>query len=128
MVRDQVPDGDALANQAVDQEYAAKQVLDALDKADPGQSDFEAMIERVVRDGREHIRFEQDEVWPRVRACVSEQHLAEVGDKMAAAKAKAPTRPHPETPSSAGVQKTVGKAAAALDRARDAVTGRDKEK
>jgi hypothetical protein len=43
---------------------------------------------------------------------------------MAAAKKSAPTRPHPHTPASPGVLKTVGAAAAVTDKARDAMTGR----
>ncbi|NKQ51865.1 hemerythrin domain-containing protein [Amycolatopsis sp. K13G38] len=127
MVRAEVPDGEALAGHAVDQESAAKQLLDAMDKAGPHQSDLDEMVRRLVDEGRKHIGYEQDEVWPRVRSAISEQRLEEVGEKMAQAKPKAPTRPHPETPSSAGVQKTMGKAAAAVDHIRDSVTGRGKD-
>jgi DMSO reductase anchor subunit len=38
--------------------------------------------------------------------------------------AMAPTRPHPQTPSSPGLQRTVGMVAAMVDRARGALTGR----
>lgn len=124
MVRDTLPDGDDLANLAVSQEDAAKQVLHALENAKPNQSDFEQMVDRIVADGREHIEFEQTQVWPKIQATVSEQELAELGEKMAKAKKSAPTRPHPATPSNPGVQKTAGAAAAMTDTMRDAVTGR----
>ncbi|WAL69422.1 hemerythrin domain-containing protein [Amycolatopsis cynarae] len=126
MVRESVPGGAELAARAEDQEYAAKQVLDALGKAEPGQSDFDEMAARIVRDGRRHIAFEQDEVWPKVVAAVDSSRLEELGEKMAAAKDRAPTRPHPETPSSARVQKTLGRMAAVADRLRDTITGRGK--
>jgi hypothetical protein len=50
--------------------------------------------------------------------------LDEIGDKMALAKKAAPTRPHPHTPPKPGVLKSVGVAAAAADKVRDALSGR----
>lgn len=126
-VRDALPDGERLAAHAIDQEDAAKQVLHALDKASPDQSDFEEMVSRIVADGREHIDYEQSQVWPKLRSALSAQELAELGEKMAKAKVMAPTRPHPDTPSSPGVQKTAGPVAAMTDKIRDAVTGRGKQ-
>lgn len=127
MVRDSLPDGAELAQHAVDQEDAAKQVLDALDKADPAQSDFEPMLRRIIDDGREHIEYEETQVWPKVRETVDKARLEELGEKMAKAKDMAPTRPHPATPSSPGVLKTAGMAAAATDKLRDKATGRGGE-
>ncbi|EHR51788.1 hypothetical protein SacmaDRAFT_3574 [Saccharomonospora marina XMU15] len=124
MVRDSVPGGDELASQALEQESAAKDVLDALDKTPPTDPRFEELIEQVVRDGREHIEFEQDQVWPRVRQTLSEDQLQELGDKMAKAKRTAPTRPHPATPSTPGAQKSAGPVAAMFDKLRDAMSGR----
>lgn len=127
MVRDHVPGGEELAQRAVEQEHAAKQVLAALDKADPTQSDFEPMVRRIVAEGREHIDYEQTQVWPQVLASVDKSTLEELGVKMAKAKSMAPTRPHPATPSSPGALKTAGMAAAAADKVRDAVTGRGRD-
>ena len=102
MVRNSLTDGDELADRAVGQEDAAKQVLHALNNAEPDQSDFEEMVTTIVGDGREHIEFEQNEVWPKVRAMVAEGDLAELGEKMAKANKAAPKRPHPATPSKPG--------------------------
>lgn len=127
MVRQEVPGGEALADRATDQESAAKHLLDAMDKAGPDQSDLDEMVERLLHEGRKHIAYEQDEVWPHVRSSVGADRLEDLGRKMADAKPKGPTRPHPETPSGAGVQKTMGKVAAAADHLRDKVTGREKK-
>lgn len=128
LVRKALPDGDELADRAVGQEDAAKQVLHALDHARPDQSDFEAMVDRIIADGREHIEYEQTQVWPKVQRAVSQEELTELGEKMAKAKKTAPTRPHPATPSSPGVQKTAGPAAAMADKVRDTVTGRGRQR
>jgi hemerythrin-like domain-containing protein len=124
MVRNRLPDGGELADRAVSQEDAAKQVLHALNNAAPDQSDFEEMVTRIIADGREHIEFEQTQVWPKVQAVLSMEELTELGEKMAKAKKMAPTRPHPAAPSSAGAQKTAGPMAAMADKLRDMVTGR----
>lgn len=127
MVRDSVPGGEKLAQRAVEQEDAAKQVLAALDKADPAQSDFEPMVRRIVTDSRAHIDYEQTAVWPKVLSTVDKSTLEQLGEKMAKARNMAPTRPHPATPSSPGALKTAGMAAAATDKVRDTLTGRGRD-
>jgi hemerythrin-like domain-containing protein len=124
MVRQALPDGDELADQAIEQENAAKHLLDALDKAHADQPDFESMVRGVITDARAHIDFEETQVWPKVLATVDKDQLAALGEKMGKAMEKAPTRPHPHTPSAPGMIKTAGKAAAAADKLRDTLTGR----
>ena len=124
MVREVLPDGDELADQAIQQENEAKQLLHDLDTAQADQPDFESMVARVVTDARAHIDYEQTQVWPKVLATVDKADLAELGAKMAKAKENAPTRPHPEAPSSPGMLKTAGRVAAAADKLRDVLTGR----
>jgi hemerythrin-like domain-containing protein len=123
-VREQVPDGDRLADHAVAQEQAAKHVLARLDGMSADEPEFEKLVAQVIEDGREHIAYEQDVVWPIVRETLTPQEMIKLGEQMAAAKKSAPTRPHPHTPASPGVLKTVGAAAAVTDKARDAMTGR----
>ena len=57
---------------------------------------------------------------------MARSELDELGEKMATAKKVAPSRPHPHTRPKPGVLKTTGVAAAAVDKMRDAVTGRGK--
>ena len=123
-VRDRVPGGDRLADHAVEQEQGAKHVLAQLDGMSADHAEFEELIAKVIDDGREHIAYEQDTVWPRVRETLSAQELAKLGEQLAEAKKIAPTRPHPHTPPSPGVLKTAGTGAALVDKARDIVTGR----
>lgn len=126
-VRRAVPDGDRLADNAVKQETTAKQVLADLEGTDPHEPEFENLLTRFITDARKHIDYEQDVVWPALRASMSHDDLEELGRKMEQAKKMAPTRPHPHTPPDAAVLKTVGPAVAAADKVRDAVTGRGKD-
>jgi hypothetical protein len=126
-VRKALPDGDELADHAIEQETKAKQVLDRLDRLDADDPEFEDLLARLLVDGRAHIRYEQEEVWPKLDAALDAAAMHELGEKMAEAKKTAPTRPHPHTPPNEGVLKTAGPAVAAVDRMRDAATGRGKQ-
>ena len=123
-VRDQLEAGNTLADEATGQEQAAKQVLNDLDKLQAGDAEFEQLLGKFTVDAREHIEFEESQVWPLMRAALPAETAAELGDKIAGGKKSAPTRPHPHTPPSPGALKTAGPAVAAADKARDAVTGR----
>jgi hemerythrin-like domain-containing protein len=123
-VRDRVPDGERLADTATSQEQEGKEVLDRLDKLEASDPDFERLVGAFIQAGREHIGFEETQVWPRLRTALTTEEASELGDKVVAAKKTAPTRPHPHTPPAPGVLKTAGPVVAAADRARDAATGR----
>lgn len=123
-VREKVPQGDRLADRALEQEQEGKEVLDQLRKAAPGDPEFTRLISTFAKAGSEHIAFEEEQVWPGLRSVLTAEEASELGSKIETAKKTAPTRPHPNAPDSPGALKTVGAAAAAADRARDAVTGR----
>ncbi|ONM47985.1 hemerythrin domain-containing protein [Nocardia donostiensis] len=123
-VRQSLPDGDALADQGINQEESGKQLLQMIEDSEAGNEQFEQALTEFLATLREHIEFEQSQVWPQFRKSQPPQAMEELGQKMAAAKKTAPTRPHPDTPSSSGVQKTVGPAAAVADKARDMFSGR----
>ncbi|WP_066902333.1 hemerythrin domain-containing protein [Mycolicibacterium houstonense] len=126
-VRDVLDDGDALADEAIEQEQAGKELLQRLEDGKPGEAEYHDALREFVKVGREHIAYEEDVVWPKFEAVVSREELEKLGDKLEQAKKIAPTRPHPDTPSSSAVQKTMGTAAAIVDHVRDAVTGREKD-
>ena len=123
-VRELVTDGDRLADQAIAQEQEGKEVLNKLDKTKADDPEFEHLLTMFVKAGRDHIGFEETQVWPALRAVLSDEQSAELAKKYETAKKTAPTRPHPKTPASPSALKTAGPAAAAADRARDAVSGR----
>jgi hypothetical protein len=123
-VREYLPDGDRLADTATSQEQDAKQVLAELDKHDPGDAEFERLLGKFIVDAREHIAFEETQVWPGTRTALSSEAASEIGTKIAEGKKTAPTRPHPNTPPSPGALKTAGPVTAAADRVADKVTGR----
>ncbi|MDE3207070.1 MAG: hemerythrin domain-containing protein [Acidobacteriota bacterium] len=126
-VRERVPDGDRLADRALSQEDEGKAVLDDLRKAEPGSNEFTQLVSKFTQAGRAHIAFEENEVWPSLRSVLTSEERQELGQKIERAKEAGPTRPHPNTPSSSGAQKTAGAAAAVADKAMDKLTGRGKK-
>ena len=123
-MREHLSAGDTLAGEATGQEQAAKQVLTDLDKLGSGDAVFEQLPGKFIADAREHIAFEETQVWPGLRTALSPEVAEEIGSKIAEGKKTAPTRPHPHTPPSPGALKTAGPVAAAADKARDKLTGR----
>jgi hemerythrin-like domain-containing protein len=123
-VRDRVPDGDWLADEATVQEQEAKAVLNRLDKLDASDADFEEMLGMFTTAAREHIEFEENRAWPGLRSRLTAAEAEDLGGLIIDAKKAAPTRPHPGTPGTPGVQKATGPAAGLIDKIRDAVTGR----
>jgi hemerythrin-like domain-containing protein len=127
LVREKVEDGDWLADEATVQEQQAKQVLYRLDKLDASDADFEQMLGMFTTGAREHIAFEENQVWPGLRTGLTAAEAEDLGGPLIEAKKAAPTRPHPNTPGTPGVQKTTGPAAGLIDKIRDAMSGRGGE-
>jgi hemerythrin-like domain-containing protein len=123
-VRESLIGGDELADTAIAQEQEGKEVLNKLDKLDAGHPEFEKLLAEFIRAGREHIDYEETQVWPGLRATLTEEQAEELGGKLEAGKKTAPTRPHPHTPATPGALKSTGPVAAAADKARDAITHR----
>jgi hemerythrin HHE cation binding domain-containing protein len=123
-VREHLPNGNELADTAIGQEQAGKEVLTRLDKLDAGSPEFEKLLADFIRAGREHIAYEETYVWPGLRTALTAQQAEELGGKLEAGKKTAPTRPHPHTPPNPGALKGAGPVVSAADKARDAMTNR----
>lgn len=126
-VRSRVSSGEQLTFMALDQESEGKKVLDELRKAVPAEPAFAELVATFDKAAREHIAFEEGEVWPKLLEALSPAEREELGSKIVESKKSAPTRPHPHGPDKSGALKTVGMAAAVMDKARDAMTGRAQE-
>jgi hemerythrin-like domain-containing protein len=123
-VQERVPGGEELTKQALKQEDEGKEVLEKLRKATPGDGEFAKLVAAFSQAGHEHIAFEEEQVWPKLRAVLTPEEANEMGAKLQEAKENAPTRPHPNAPSSPGAQKAAGPVAGLLDKARDALGNR----
>jgi hemerythrin-like domain-containing protein len=124
VVRDRVSNGPALADEAISQEQRARQILARLDKCSSRDEEFDRLLGEYIPAARQHIAFEENQVWPGLRQALSPAEAQDLGGKIQAAENKGPTRPHPHTPPSPSVLKTAGPAVAVIDRLRDSMSGR----
>jgi hemerythrin-like domain-containing protein len=124
IVRERLPSGNDLADQAVEQEAQAKQILNELHKLGGPKHEFDALIDTFIPACRAHIEFEETRAWPGLRKALSPDESQELGKKITKVKEHGPTRAHPRIPPTPAVLATLGPAVAAVDRLRDAVVGR----
>jgi hemerythrin-like domain-containing protein len=123
-VRDRVPDGGRLADQAVSQEQQGKAVLAALDQLEAWDDDFEQLLSTFIGAARDHIEFEESQVWPLLRQALSEEERQQLGERLEEAKALGPARPHPSTPPTPAVLKAARRPTAPTDQLRESMSRR----
>jgi hypothetical protein len=121
-VKEKVAGRDSLAAGGIEQETEAKKVLAELDGMAPGNPRFIPLMTQFNHTARAHIAYEEQRVWPDLRAALSPSEAGQLGEKLARAAKAGPTRPH--TPPSPALLKAAGPAAAVADEFRDAVSGR----
>lgn len=123
VIRDEVPDGESLHQEALQEHEEVKNVLADLDGVAPDDSGFDGKVTSLIKDVRHHVEEEESELFPRLREAISAERLHQMGEAMDKAKKTAPTRPHPKAPSTPPGNVVAGPVAAVVDRARDAARG-----
>jgi hypothetical protein len=125
-VRQFVPKGEALVAEALSEHQQLKKTLAVLDKLSAEDDRFDRTMRAVIDETRHHVREEEstDGMLARLRKSVDRDDLVTMGKSLRTAKKAAPTRPHPNAPSTPPGNIVVGAAAALVDKARDAVRSR----
>jgi hemerythrin superfamily protein len=125
-VRTDVPNGERLVKEALDEHRSVKKMLAELDKCEPESEGFDELMTRVRGEVRHHVKEEEapDGILGRLRKHTPPAELREMATLTRAAKRSAPTRPHPNAPSTPPGNILIGAAAAIVDKARDTLTGR----
>jgi hemerythrin superfamily protein len=119
-----LPDGEELADREVREHAEAEQVMKDLEGRHPADPEFARLATRLIADVRHHIADEEGQLFPSLQqACTAEQ-LADLGDKVRAAKSVAPTRAHPSAPDRPPFNKLLAPGTGLVDRLRDALSGR----
>lgn len=119
VVREVVSGGEELAEESLDEHQQVKDVLAALERLGVDDPEFEAQMNALIDDVRHHVGEEESELFPKLREAVSQEQLVQMGRALAAGKAMAPTRPHPELPNRPPANFVVGPVAGVADRVRD---------
>lgn len=127
-IRDRLPDGNEMAEQALSQEEQARALLHQLGSIAAGDRRFDELVTKLDEAARKHVAFE-DRVLLRVRNVMDMDARRELGRRILAGEERAPTRPHPHAPTEPpAAVKAAGAAAAAVDRVRDAAGERPVER
>lgn len=103
--------------EGLEEHHIVKWTLSELAKMAPTDERFDAKVRVLIESVRHHVEEEESEMFDAVRAAIPAQRLEEIGEAMEAAKATAPTRPHPRQPDVPPLNILLGTPVAVLDRA-----------
>jgi hemerythrin superfamily protein len=107
--------------ESLEEHHIVKWVCSELQGMKPTDERFGAKVNVLIENVRHHVEEEEQDLFPRIKAALSEEHLADLGQQMEEAKLVAPTRPHPKAPDTPPGNLVANLVSGSLDRVRDAV-------
>jgi len=111
---------ESVAEARNNEEKEANAVLSELEKLDVDDVDFATRFAAFHKSVDEHAEAEEHQEFDQVIATCDAQQRQQMGTKILAAEATAPTHPHPSVEPGSAKQRLVGPFAAMVDRAKDA--------
>jgi hemerythrin superfamily protein len=115
-VRREVPGATDEVLESLEEHHIVKWVLSELENMGPEDERFDAKVTVLIENVRHHVKEEESELFPTVRAALGRKRMNEIGDAMEAAKATAPRRPHPRAGDTPPGNLVTGAVAGAVDR------------
>ena len=76
------PRGDELADTAAGQEQEVREVLGLLGWLDANMPEFENVLARYIKAGRDHFLFEETRVWPGLSQVLNARDAADLGQRL----------------------------------------------
>jgi hemerythrin-like domain-containing protein len=122
-VRKQLPDGEQQADHAIEEHQEVKETLAELEKVGASAPEATQLLHNLMSSVRNHVREEENDMFPRLRASLSANELEEMRDAVVKAKESAPTHPHPKAPSTPPGNIVAGAVARVVDKIRDTAGG-----
>jgi len=105
--------------ESLEEHHIVKWVLSELDGMDPDDERFQAKVTVLIENVRHHVKEEETELFPSVRAALGRKRLGEIGDLLETAKKAAPTHPHPRTPDTPPGNSVAGALGGMVDKTSD---------
>lgn len=105
---------------------AVKKTLAALDGLKTGADEEAQLMHELGEEVKHHVEEEEGHFLPALHDALDEEALTEFGKQLDAAKALAPTRPHPAAPDEPPALTLAAPLVTLYDRFRDRVQGRPK--
>ena len=85
-IRAEVPDGDALMDEAEQEHQEAKDAIDKLRALEPDDAEFDDAFQTLRSGMQHHVAEEEAEVFPKVAEAADEAKLMELGQRLAQAR------------------------------------------
>lgn len=121
--RENLPGGGAVADKEIAGHVQVEKTLKALENTDADTEEFAQLLAELIGDVRLHIHDEEEHLFPALAGHLSPAELTELGDKVRAAKASLPNRPHPLAPTRRPLNRLFGPDAGLVDGIRDHLSG-----
>lgn len=123
VARATVPGTETIALESLEEHHIVKWLLSELADLAPTHERFDAKVTVLIENVRHHVKEEESDFFPIVRAGLGRRALADMGEALAAAKATAPTHPHPRASDTPPANAIVGVIAGVVDRVGDNLSG-----
>ncbi|MFC5746191.1 hemerythrin domain-containing protein [Actinomadura rugatobispora] len=117
-----VPDGDAVADREIEDHAEVEKLLRRLAETDVGDPAFDRMVTSLVSDVMAHVQDEEATLFPRLARHADAAELAELGRRVRAARAAAPSRARPA--GGPPLSRLLAPGGGLVDRVRDHLAGR----
>lgn len=123
-VRKSLDHGDKVADHEIEEHGEVEELLKQLEGIAATDPKFDSTVQEVILNVRHHMQEEESQTLPRLAQVCSDERLTELGEMVLQAKKIAPTRPHPNAPSTPPANLVLGPGVGLIDRLRDALTKR----
>ena len=91
--RESVPETTDHVLESVEEHHVVVWMLSELTGLSPKAENFDAKVTVLIENVRHHVREEEEEWFPQVRAAMGRKRLRELGERMIAARSDAPRDP-----------------------------------
>jgi hemerythrin superfamily protein len=118
-MRKAAPEQEGLVDHSLEEHQEVKELLARVDGKPANDAEVRKIFGELKSSVEEHVSEEEGKLFPALRRHVKEDQLMELGEKMAKAKAMAPTHPHPNAPNTPPGNIVAGPFAALADKVRD---------
>jgi hemerythrin superfamily protein len=119
MMRKVAPEEEGLVDHSLEEHQEVKELLAKVDGKPANDAAVRQTFGKLKSSVEEHVSEEEGKLFPALRKHVKEDELMQMGEKMAKAKAMAPTHPHPKAPNTPPGNLVAGPFAALADKVRD---------
>ncbi|PZS17470.1 MAG: hypothetical protein DLM54_09535, partial [Acidimicrobiales bacterium] len=96
--RNEVGDTTGMVLESLEEHHIVKWLLSELEDMEPTDERYDAKVTVLMELVRHHVKEEEEDLFPQLRAVIGRKRMGEIGAEMEEAKKVAPTRPHPRSP------------------------------